>query len=92
MRCWSATCATCWPRRASPCRCATWCWAAERELPLGECEPEVWVAAHDRERAEALIHASMTGTTGAPDWHCPGCGEALEGTFDACWRCGATRA
>ncbi|WP_445156697.1 putative signal transducing protein [Halomonas sp. E14] len=61
------------------------------ELPLSECEPEVWVAVHDRERAEALIHASLTGAPGAPDWHCPGCGEVLEGTFDACWRCGTTR-
>ncbi len=61
------------------------------ELPLGECEPEVWVAAHDRERAEALIHASMTDMTDAPGWHCPGCGEALEGAFDACWRCGTPR-
>ncbi|MCE8016767.1 DUF2007 domain-containing protein [Halomonas sp. MCCC 1A17488] len=61
------------------------------ELPLGECEPEVWVAPHNRERAEALIHEAMTGGSEAPGWTCSGCGEALEGVFEACWRCGATR-
>ncbi len=61
------------------------------ELPLGECEPEVWVAPHNRERAEALIHEAMTGNSEAPEWTCSGCGEALEGVFDTCWRCGTTR-
>jgi predicted nucleic-acid-binding Zn-ribbon protein len=25
-------------------------------------------------------------------WTCPKCGERLEGSFDACWSCGTTRA
>ncbi|WP_163577883.1 putative signal transducing protein [Halomonas faecis] len=62
------------------------------ELPLTECEPQIWVAPHNCERAEALIHAAMTGISGAPGWTCPGCGEALEGAFDTCWRCGTPRA
>ncbi|MDX5434919.1 MAG: DUF2007 domain-containing protein, partial [Halomonas sp.] len=33
------------------------------ELPLGECEPEVWVAEHNRKRAETLIRHAMTGST-----------------------------
>ncbi|QOR37510.1 DUF2007 domain-containing protein [Billgrantia diversa] len=61
------------------------------ELPLGECEPEVWVAAHNRERAEALIQAAMTGSSEAPDWRCSHCGEVLEGAFETCWRCGTPR-
>ena len=24
-----------------------------------------------------------------PNWNCPGCGEAIEVDFDACWNCGA---
>ena len=24
-------------------------------------------------------------------WRCEKCGEQIEGTFDACWKCGATR-
>ncbi|GGX97686.1 hypothetical protein GCM10007160_26610 [Litchfieldella qijiaojingensis] len=59
------------------------------ELPLSECEPEVWVAAHNAERSHRLIQESLQGTnTSAPEWRCPGCGEVLEGVFDACWKCG----
>ncbi len=61
------------------------------ELPLGECEPEVWVAVHNRERAEALIQVAMSGAADAPAWRCPNCGEALEGVFDTCWRCGTSK-
>ncbi len=61
------------------------------ELPLGECEPEVWVRPHNRARAEALIRDALEGRSEAPAWTCPGCGERLEGTFDTCWNCGALR-
>ncbi|MFP4137622.1 MAG: DUF2007 domain-containing protein [Halomonas sp.] len=61
------------------------------ELPLTECEPEVWVRTHNRERAEALIREALSGESEAPAWRCPGCGEALEGAFDTCWRCGTGR-
>lgn len=61
------------------------------ELPLGECEPEVWVAPHNRERAERLIQEALTGEREAPAWRCPGCGECLEGAFDTCWNCGTNR-
>lgn len=61
------------------------------ELPLGECEPEVWVAPHNRERAERLIQEALAGKSEAPGWRCPGCGEFLEGAFDACWNCGTNR-
>ncbi|SDM10835.1 Putative signal transducing protein [Franzmannia pantelleriensis] len=62
------------------------------ELPLGECEPEVWVAPHNVERARWLIHQSLEGAEPpAPVWTCPGCGERLEGVFDACWQCGTAK-
>ncbi|QTF92407.1 DUF2007 domain-containing protein [Halomonas sp. BM-2019] len=61
------------------------------ELPLGECEPEVWVKPHNRERAETLIREALAGEGGAPAWRCPGCGEPQEGVFDACWKCGTHR-
>lgn len=61
------------------------------ELPLGECEPEVWVKPHNRERAEALIREALAGASEAPAWRCPDCGEPLDGVFDACWNCGALR-
>jgi hypothetical protein len=61
------------------------------ELPLGECEPEVWVRPHNRQRAEALIRDALDGISAAPGWTCPGCGEALEGAFESCWNCGTHR-
>lgn len=61
------------------------------ELPLGECEPEVWVKPHNRERAETLIRQALSGESEVPAWRCPGCGEPLEGVFDACWHCGTHR-
>ncbi|MFM9269293.1 DUF2007 domain-containing protein [Halomonas elongata] len=63
---------------------------ASGELPPAECEPEVWVAPHNRARAEALIRETEEGKA-RPDWVCPGCGEALEGVFDRCWNCGRDR-
>ncbi|WP_104204805.1 DUF2007 domain-containing protein [Billgrantia saliphila] len=57
------------------------------ELPLGECEPEVWVAPHNRERADAIIRDALAGRSEAPEWICPSCGEWLEGVFEACWQC-----
>ncbi|HSH49941.1 MAG TPA: DUF2007 domain-containing protein [Halomonas sp.] len=65
---------------------------AAGELPPGECEPEVWVAPHNRSRAEALIQRSQDGGDQGPPWRCPGCGERLEGAFDTCWQCGQSRA
>lgn len=61
------------------------------ELPLGECEPEIWVARHNHERAKALIRDALEGKQDQPDWTCPGCGERLEGVFVACWRCEGPR-
>ncbi|MFD2192103.1 putative signal transducing protein [Pistricoccus aurantiacus] len=61
------------------------------ELPINECEPEVWVAPHNLERAGILVHEALSGPSRVqPDWLCPGCGERLAGVFDTCWRCGMT--
>lgn len=62
------------------------------ELPLGECEPEVWVAGHNAERALRLIRGSLEGTEAvAPEWICRHCNERLESVFDTCWKCGTVR-
>ncbi|MGM0536572.1 MAG: putative signal transducing protein [Pseudomonadota bacterium] len=61
------------------------------ELPLGECEPEVWVAPHNLAQAERLIRQTLEGTTDRPAWRCPGCGECLDGVFDTCWNCATLR-
>jgi len=61
------------------------------ELPLGECEPQVWVAPHNVPRAEALIRQTLEGGCERPAWTCAGCGERLDGAFDTCWNCGTHR-
>lgn len=61
------------------------------ELPPGECEPEVWVAPHNRARAEVLIHNSQRGENQGLSWCCPGCSEWLDSVFDTCWQCGQAR-
>ena len=62
------------------------------ELPLGECEPQVWVAVHNRDRAEALTHDALRGRgEPMPAWVCPRCGEQPDGVFDTCWQCTAPR-
>ncbi|MBZ9558157.1 MULTISPECIES: DUF2007 domain-containing protein [unclassified Modicisalibacter] len=62
---------------------------AAGELPPGECEPAVWVAAADHARARALVDEALDGPPRPRQaWACPACGEALDGVFDTCWRCG----
>ncbi|MGQ7246760.1 putative signal transducing protein [Halomonas sp. V046] len=64
---------------------------ATGELPPLECEPQVWVAAHNQQRAEALIQSALDPAQGVPDWVCAGCGEHLDGAFDTCWNCARPR-
>jgi hypothetical protein len=59
---------------------------------MTEVWPEVWIMNDlDAERAIELIE-TRNKPSGKPDWICPNCGEKIEGTFDACWKCGAFRA
>ncbi|WP_110667028.1 DUF2007 domain-containing protein [Salinicola halophilus] len=62
------------------------------ELPLDQCEAEVWVASTAAARAEPLVREALDGpATRTPGWRCFHCGEWLEGVFDTCWQCGASR-
>ena len=62
------------------------------EIPFTECAPELWLLdERDLERARQVVADFGRGTVARPPWQCPGCGEALEGQFSACWRCGALR-
>ncbi|MCG7601668.1 DUF2007 domain-containing protein [Halomonas sp. McH1-25] len=62
------------------------------ELPLSECEPEVWVAACDYTHAQLLLQAALHGPDDMPSaWRCQQCGEMLDGVFDTCWQCGTPR-
>ena len=61
------------------------------ELPPLECEPQVWVAEHNRQRAEAVIHQALCASSPGGEWRCRVCGEELEVAFDTCWYCGTER-
>lgn len=65
--------------------------SAMGELPFVELRPELWVVDDEiLPRAQYLLEAWQK-TAGGSDWICSGCGERLEGQFDACWKCGARR-
>jgi len=63
------------------------------EIPFLECLPELWVLDDEMlPRARTLLKGWMEpGTEESPGWVCAGCGESLEGQFDACWKCGRRR-
>lgn len=50
----------------------------------------VWVKSADQARAAALVEqmAKALQPTDAGPWHCAGCGEENDATFDFCWQCG----
>jgi hypothetical protein len=65
--------------------------SAMGDLPPAECQAEVWILLDaDAERAEVFLQHAFSVQPGAP-WTCAGCGEACEGQFTQCWRCGAER-
>lgn len=58
------------------------------EIPFLECEPELWVADDESERAEELIAGRGDAVPAdAVAWRCPRCGETNEPQFGACWQC-----
>lgn len=61
------------------------------DIPFVEAGPQVWVnAGHDAEAALNVLAAAERAAPD-PDWVCGECGEAIEGQFAQCWRCGAMR-
>lgn len=62
------------------------------EIPFTECAPELWLLdERDFEQARRIVIDFGRAAVTAPPWKCANCGEALEGQFSACWRCGAPR-
>lgn len=67
-----------------------WLAGGAGDLPLGECEPELWVSDHNQVRATQLIHSELyTPLPAWPQWCCEQCGEWNEGQFAVCWQCEA---
>ena len=65
-------------------------------VPLDQAMPQVWlVNDEDEERALEIVERMDSGKAleslvGEP-WKCPRCGEAVEGQFTKCWKCGTRR-
>lgn len=57
--------------------------------------PTVWVVeSSDLPIARRRLREFLEGGEGdaaRPGWRCPACGAEVEGGFDLCWRCGASR-
>ncbi len=53
--------------------------------------PAVWIADDGDEGAARLALAALRTTDKGAPWRCRVCGEAHEGQFAACWKCGAPR-
>lgn len=58
--------------------------------------PEVWVDEADYAAAAEIAKQKSPARTGAPEsgasaWRCTRCGETIEGTMGACWKCETER-
>ncbi len=63
------------------------------EVPFAEIFPELWIL-DDADAAAArdfLDHWHTAAPPHSTGWTCPGCGEAHEKDFTACWQCGRDR-
>jgi hypothetical protein len=65
------------------------------ELPIHECQPEVWVRPLDFRRAEQIIRElelTSSERQDGPEWICGHCQENNYDNFDICWNCQNSRA
>lgn len=63
-------------------------WGAMGQLPAN-VYPQVWIEDDESfDQARQIVTAFEGGRmkTGR-SWQCPGCGERIEGQFNACWNC-----
>jgi hypothetical protein len=62
------------------------------ELAPSECSPEIWIQNdEDYARAKEIVDAwRNAGIENHGPWICR-CGEAIEGQFTSCWKCGRDR-
>jgi hypothetical protein len=62
-------------------------------IPFTECYPEVWIMNDgDFTRAKQVLNAWLQPSeTPAAAWRCAHCHELIEGQFELCWNCEASR-
>jgi len=68
------------------------------EIPINECQAEVWVPSIYSRRAEQLIKEIESSADeleedaeGAKHWQCDSCAEQNPDNFAACWNCSSSR-
>jgi hypothetical protein len=62
------------------------------EVPFIEVVPQLFILDHeDLARALELLQPGCPDNTTDSSWCCPACGADVEGNFDRCWNCGASR-
>ena len=63
------------------------------ELAPSDCSPEVWILNdEDYPRAKEIVDdLRNSDVPAAQPWICSVCGEAIEGQFTSCWKCGKDR-
>jgi hypothetical protein len=59
------------------------------EVPITECQPQVWVLNNLYEKlAEQIIKEAVGGQViEGPDWICRNCNESNAANFAICWNC-----
>ena len=62
------------------------------ELAPSECSPEIWILNdEDYPRAKEIVNDFRNAAVeNLSPWMCR-CGEAIEGQFTSCWKCGRER-
>ena len=67
---------------------------AKGDIPAIECIPELWILEDkDYPKAQAIVEEwEAANRTPQTSWVCTRCGEASEGQFTSCWKCGNERA
>jgi putative signal transducing protein len=63
------------------------------EVPFPACALQLFVErAEDYPAAEGIVREFLRPQRQTSEsWRCRGCGEAIEGQFTACWKCGSNR-
>jgi hypothetical protein len=64
------------------------------EVPFDQCAAQLWVL-DDAQlwlAEEVMRDWRRARFARGPAWSCPECGEAHEGQFSQCWKCGAEKA
>jgi hypothetical protein len=60
------------------------------EIPVDQALPEIWIMDNDQFKRARQVLADLQNLPHRR-WHCPHCGELVEGPFEQCWNCGTDR-